>query len=92
VPTGTAAAFVTTPEEPDISPFTIDFVAKYVTIAAGKNYSPHVTTGLGTVEYLDKLLAQPFDAFTFSPGGISVYHLGNHGTARQELKSLEFTH
>jgi len=90
VATGTAAAFVTTPEEPQINQSTIDFVASYVTIAAGKKYNPHVTTGIGTVDYLDKLLAQPFDAFTFLPAGASVYHLGNHGTAREELKSLKF--
>jgi 2'-5' RNA ligase len=87
--TGTAAAFVTTPDEPDIDKFTIDFVASYATIASGKKFNPHVTTGVGTVEYLDKLLAEPFHAFSFSPVGVAIYQLGAYGTARKELRSLE---
>ena len=35
------------------------------------------------------MLAEPFDAFTFSPAGASVYQLGNFGTARKELKAWE---
>jgi len=46
---------------------------------------------VGTVEYLDKMLAEPFDEFTFSPAGASVYQLGNYGTARKALKVLELT-
>jgi hypothetical protein len=56
---------------------------------SGDKYSPHVTTGIGTVEYLDTLLAAPFDTFTFSPVGASVYHLGNYGTAMTKLHSFK---
>jgi len=38
--TGTAAAFVTTPEEPNIDPFVIDYVAASVPNATGKNFNP----------------------------------------------------
>jgi hypothetical protein len=51
-----------------------------------------VITGIGTVDYLNKLLAEPFDRFTFSPAAASVYQLGNYGTAQKELKPLEFRH
>ena len=34
------------------------------------------------------MLAEPFEAFTFSPAGASVYQLGTFGTARKELKAL----
>ena len=54
----------------------------------GKNYSPHVSTGVGTTAFLDTLLAKPFEAFTFSPESASVYQFGNYGTARKELKAL----
>jgi hypothetical protein len=37
--TGTAAAYVTTPEDPDIDPFLIDYVAAFVPKATGKNFS-----------------------------------------------------
>jgi hypothetical protein len=46
---------------------------------------PHVTTGLARKEYLDKMAAEPFDSFTFSPAGAAVYHLGNYGTATTKL-------
>jgi hypothetical protein len=34
-------------------------------------------------------IAEPFDAFTFSPVALSVYQLGNFGTARKKLKAWE---
>lgn len=88
--TGTAAAFATTPAEPDIQPLLIDYVAKFVPTATGKHFNPHVTVGVGTQDYLKKMLAEPFDVFTFSPAGASVYQLGNFGTARKKLKAWEF--
>jgi hypothetical protein len=35
------------------------------------------------------MLDEKFEAFTFSPEGAAVYHLGNFGTARKKLKSWE---
>jgi hypothetical protein len=32
--------------------------------------------------------AEPLEPFTFSPAGVSVYQLGNEGTASKELKSF----
>ncbi|MGO8831062.1 MAG: hypothetical protein ACLQT5_17615 [Steroidobacteraceae bacterium] len=88
-PTGTAAAFVTTPQDPDINQPTIDYIAAFVPDHSGEHYSPHVTIGIGTVEYLNAMLAAPFDTFTFSPVGASVYQLGNYGTAMKQLHSFE---
>jgi hypothetical protein len=51
---------------------------------------PHVSVGLATKDYLNAMLAEPFDAFTFSLLGASVYQLGNYGTARKQLKSWAF--
>jgi 2'-5' RNA ligase len=89
--TGTATAFMTTEEGRDIQQFLIDYVADFVTIAAGKKFNPHVTIGVGTEAYLNEMLAGPFEAFTFSPASASVYQLGSFGTARKELKALELT-
>jgi hypothetical protein len=88
-PTGTAAAYVTTPQDPDILAPVIEYVRVFVPEHSGDKYSPHVTTGIGTVEYLDALLAAPFETFTFSPVEASVYHLGNYGTAMTKLHSFE---
>ena len=89
VKTGTAAAFVTTPEDPDINQPTIDYVAAFVPEASGQNFNPHVTVGIASQDYLKQMLAEPFAGFTFSPAGASIYHLGNFGTAQKKLKAWE---
>ena len=86
--TGTAAAFVTTAEDPEINQPTIDYVAAFVPEATGKKFNPHVTIGVAPQDYLKEMLAELFDVFTFSPASASVYQLGNFGTARKELKAL----
>lgn len=88
VPTGTSAAFVTTPAHPDINQATIHYIQVYVPEHSGEHLELHVTTGLASVEYLNKMLAEPFKDFTFSPSGASVFHLGNYGTAAAKLKEL----
>lgn len=89
VETGTAAAFVTTPEDPNINQSTIDYVTHYVPASSGDNLEPHVTVGLAPPDYLKKMLAEPFHAFTFSPAAMSVYQLGDFGTARKQLKAWQ---
>jgi len=87
--TGTPAAFMSNEEGRDIQKELIEYVANFVTIAAGEKFNPHVTIGVGTETYLKEMLAEPFQAFTFSPAGASVYQLGSFGTARKELTRLE---
>ena len=89
VETGTAAAFVTTKEDPEINQPTIDYVTTFVPDGTGKKFNPHVTIGLASQDYLKKMVDEKFEAFTFSPVGASVYHLGNFGTARKKLKGWE---
>src|SRR4029077_3940762 len=86
VPTGTSAAFVTTPDDPIINPLLIEYVSAFVPKASGENFHPHVSTGVASREYLDKMLAESFEPFTFSPAGASVYQLGQFGTAAKKLK------
>ena len=91
VKTGTTAAFFSDEGGRDIQKFLISYVANFVTDAAGKRFNPHVTIGVGTEAYLNKMLAEPFASFTFSPAGASVYQLGSFGTARKELRALTLT-
>ena len=88
MPRGTAAAYVTTPEDPEIVPPVIAYVASFVPEHSGKNFSPHVTIGLATEDYLKGMLAEKFDEFTFSPAAVSVFQLGNYGVAAKKLKSF----
>jgi len=92
VKTGTSAAFVTTPEDPEVLPELITYVSDFVPKHSGENYHPHVTTGLAPRTYLDEMLKEPFETFTFSPAGAAVYHLGHFGTAAKELKEWDLKH
>src|SRR4051812_23148144 len=80
VKTGTPAAFFSEVGGRDIQKPLIEYVANFTRIAAGKRFNPHVTIGVATRTYLNKMLAEPFPAFTFSPAGASVYQLGTFGT------------
>lgn len=88
VKTGTPAAFFSDVDGRDIQKSLIKYVANFATDAAGKHFNPHVTIGVGTEDYLNKMLAEPFPSFTFSPTGASVYQLGSFGTARKKLTDL----
>jgi len=57
-------------------------------IMSGENFNPHVSTGVAPKGYLDKMLAEPFEPFTFSPAGAAVYQIGPFGTAAKKLKQL----
>jgi hypothetical protein len=89
VETGTSAAFVTTPDDPIIDPLLIEYVSTFVPKASGEHFNPHVTTGVAPREYLDKMLSEPFESFTFSPAGAAVYQLGQFGTAAKKLKEWD---
>lgn len=88
---GTPATFFSEEGGRDIQKDLIEYVANFVKIAAGRRFNPHVTIGVGTEAYLNKMLAEPFPSFTFSATGASVYQLGTFGTARKELKALTLT-
>ena len=88
VKTGTPAAFFSDESGRDIQQPLIDYVANFTTVAAGAKFNPHVTIGVATQTYLDKMLAEPFTPFVFSVAGASVYQLGSFGTARRKLKEL----
>jgi hypothetical protein len=92
VETATADAFFKLPAEPPLHevPALVEYIGAFVPEHSGKNFMPHVTIGVGLKGYLDEMLAAPFEAFTFSPAGSSVYQLGDFGTARKNLKTLAF--
>ena len=89
VQTGDSSAFVTTPDDPVIDASLIDYVSAFVPKSSGEHFNPHVTTGVGPRAYLDQMLAEPFEPFTFSPAGAAVYQLGQFGTAAKKLKEFD---
>jgi hypothetical protein len=86
---GTADAYVTTPDEPDINQPTMDYVGAFEQVAAGDHFNPHVTVGIGSRADLDTMLAEPFDEFNFAVVTSAAYQLGNFGTASRLLHRWE---
>ena len=85
-PGGTAAAFVTDPDE-EISQSTLDWVDGYVPAQIGPDrYIAHITVGFAMLDDLETMEAEPFDAFDVRPAAFAAYQLGNSGAARNLLK------
>jgi 2'-5' RNA ligase superfamily len=92
VTTGGSEAFFTTPADPVIDPMLISYVSTFVPAAVGDDFSPHVTTGIAPRDYLDAMLEEPFETFTFSPTNAAVFHLGQYGTAAKKLHHVDPDH
>jgi phosphoserine phosphatase len=86
VQTGPIGAFTAAHDDPALDPLMIDYVSAFVEKLSGEHFNPHVTTGIAPREYLDKMLAEPFESFTFGPAGAAIYQLGPFGTAAKKLK------
>jgi hypothetical protein len=84
-PDGTSAAYVTTRDAPDVNAPTLQYVKTFVPERNGKNFNPHVTVGVGQLDFVNKMKNAPFKKFTFKVSGAAVYHLGNFGTAQKKL-------
>jgi phosphoserine phosphatase len=89
VQTGPIGAFTAPHEDPATDAAIIQYVSTFASKLTGENFNPHVSTGVATREYLDKMLAEPFAPFTFSPAGAAVYQLGPFGTAAKKLKEWD---
>ncbi len=89
VETATIGAFTAGHDDPAIDVAMIQYVSTFEQKAAGEKFNPHVSTGTAPKEDLDKMLAEPFEPFTFSPAGAAVYQLGPFGTAAKKLKEWD---
>jgi hypothetical protein len=87
--TGPIGAFTAPHDNPAIDAALIGYVSTFDPKMSGANYNPHVSTGVAPTAYLDAMLAEPFEKFTFSPAGAAVYQLGPFGTAAKKLKQFD---
>ena len=86
VESGPIGAFTAGHDDAATDAAIIQYVSTFVPKMSGANFNPHVSTGVAPKDYLDKMLAEPFESFTFSPAGAAVYQLGPYGTAAKKLK------
>jgi hypothetical protein len=87
---GTAAAFVADTGEV-INQTTLDWVERYVPSSSGPNYIAHISLGFATLDDLKTIEAEPFEPFAVHPTSVAIYHLGNNGNARTQLKAWPLT-
>ena len=85
-PTATIDAFTARHANPAFDAALIDYVSRFVANNVGANFDPHVSTGVAAIDYLDRMLAEPFAPFAFAPASAAVYQLGPFGTAARLLK------
>jgi phosphoglycolate phosphatase-like HAD superfamily hydrolase len=86
---GPIGAFTAGHDNPAIDKAIIGYVSTFEKIGAGEHFNPHVSTGNAPTAYLDQMIAEPFESFTFSPAGAAVYQLGPFGTAAKKLKEWD---
>jgi hypothetical protein len=85
-PTGAIDAFTAGHDNAAYDTALIDYVTGFAAKHAGENFDPHVSTGVAPIEYLKRMIAEPFPEFTFAPAGGAVYQLGPFGTAARMLQ------
>ena len=76
VETGPIGAFTAPHNDPAMDAALIQYVSTFVPKQTGDDFNPHVSTGVAPREYLDMMVAEPFDRFTFSPAGAAIFQLG----------------
>jgi hypothetical protein len=82
---GTDAAFVQNSDGTPIASETTEYVNGFIPDHSGEKYNPHVTIGLAHEEFLKELVVKPNNKFQFKNGSVSIYQLGDFGTARKQL-------
>jgi hypothetical protein len=82
---GTDDAFVQNANGTPIAAGTSEYVNAFVPDHSGAKYNPHVTIGLAHEDFLKALLAKPYNSFRFKSASVSIYQLGDFGTAQKKL-------
>lgn len=89
VESGPIGAFTAPHDDPATDAAIIQYVSTFVPKMSGELFNPHVSVGVATKDYLDTMLKEPFESFTFSPAGAAVFQLGPYGTAAKTLKKWD---
>lgn len=86
---GNAESFIQNPDGSAISESTVSYVPEFVDKHSYKNFDAHISLGVAQSVLLDSLAENVFKPIPFKATSISVYHLGDHGTAQKLLWKSE---
>lgn len=87
---GSESAFVRSDGE-TINADTMKWVKEFVPASSGDKYLPHVTVGTAHPDFVTQLKAAPFERIDFKGVSLTIYQLGNFGTAQKKLWSSSGT-
>lgn len=85
LPSGSQTAYIQNADGAPIDDFTIAYVPKFVSHYSFENFNPHISLGVAQTSVLDSLAEHSFHRTKFHATSISVYQLGNFGTAQKLL-------
>ena len=85
VKNGSEKSFVQNPDGNPISESTLSYVPEFVEKHSFENFDPHISLGVAQTTLLDSLALQVFKPIQFKVESLSVYQLGDHGTAQKLL-------
>lgn len=86
---GSEESFVKNPDGSSISESTITYVPEFVEKYSYENFDPHISLGVAQKTLLDSLSQHVFKPIEFTATSVSVYQLGDHGTAQKLLWQSE---
>jgi hypothetical protein len=89
IKTGSEESFVQNPDGSSISESTVTYVPEFVDKYSYENFDPHISLGVAQKIVLDSLAQHFFKPIKFKASSISVYQLGDHGTAQKLLWKSE---
>ena len=86
---GSESAFVPNPDGSPIDEFTIAYVPKFIEDYSFENFDPHISLGVAKKVFLDSLSGNVFQPIRFKTTSLSIYQLGDSGTAQKQLWSTK---
>lgn len=86
---GPESAYVPNPDDSPIDKFTLEYVPKFVESYSYGNFDPHISLGVAQTQFLDSLSDTVFQPMTFRASSLSIYQMGDSGTAQKKLWASE---
>ncbi len=86
---GSEKSFVPNPDGKPIKESTVAYVPNFVDQYSYENYVPHISLGVAKTVFLDSVNQTIFKPIPFRAASLSVYQLGDFGTAQKMLWKSE---
>lgn len=86
---GYLESFVQNPDGTPISDFTFTYLLEFLEKHSYENFDPHISLGVARTALLDTLSESISAPIKFQATSVSLYQLGDHGTAQKKLWKSE---